>query len=68
MWSLARVAAQLEARAGGPIAQLACAFKLPVALPAQLRLYAWEDGGASRYLLTDAAGARPHLEGGYKLA
>jgi acyl dehydratase len=68
MWSLARVAAQLEKAAGQPLATLDASFKLPVTLPAQLCLHAWEDHGANRCLLADGAGARPHLEGSYTLA
>jgi hypothetical protein len=65
MWSLAHVAAQLEAWAGRPLAQFDAAFKLPIALPARLRLHAWDEGGQARYLLADEGARLPRMEGGY---
>jgi len=68
MWSLARVAAQIEASTEQPVGMLEAGFKLPVSLPALLRLYVWESKDENRYLLTDEASARPHLSGSYTLS
>ena len=63
MWSLARVAATIEAQEDRPLGILNCAFRLPVLLPAQVQLHTWDEGAGCAYALTDEAGVRPHLGG-----
>lgn len=63
MWSLARIAATIEAQADRPLAALEAAFKLPVLLPAQMQLHTWDEGAGCAYGLTDETGTRPHLSG-----
>ena len=67
MWSLARAAAQLESASGRHIVELDAAFKLPVLLPAQVRLHTWEGPQESQYVLTDAHELKPHMSGKFRL-
>lgn len=62
MWSLARCAALLDAR--GPC-RLEASFKLPVLLPATVRLERREGAGGIDFTLLDERGEKPHLAGRY---
>ncbi len=61
MWSLARAAAIAEAERGAPVVTLDAAFKAPVLLPGTVRLHRSVEGDAMALVLTDAAGATPHM-------
>jgi acyl dehydratase len=63
MWSLARIAAELQPRVSGGATVLDVAFKLPVELPARVTLRAWPAGRGLSFSLLDAAGERPHAAG-----
>jgi hypothetical protein len=63
MWSLARVAAELQPRVGdGPLV-LEVAFKLPVLLPGRVTLRDWPRERGLGFALLDEAGERPHATG-----
>lgn len=65
MWSLARVASDLEAgKSDG--CELSVSFKLPVYLPAWLMLQRWDVENGSAFTLHDAQGDKPHLTGTLK--
>jgi hypothetical protein len=63
MWSLARVAGELQPRVvGGPVV-LEVAFKLPVLLPGRVTLRDWPRERGLGFALLDEAGERPHATG-----
>ncbi|MGC3996879.1 MAG: MaoC/PaaZ C-terminal domain-containing protein [Anaeromyxobacter sp.] len=63
LWSLARIAASLEDARGAPATALEASFKLPVLLPAEVQLRAWDEGERTAFVLADGAGVRPHVTG-----
>ena len=68
MWSLARVAAEIEAQTKRPLASIGTAFKLPILLPARVRLFNGDESAVPSYCLMDEAGVKPHLSGTYSFA
>ncbi len=68
MWSLARIAAELQPRVSGGGAVLEVAFKLPVLLPARVSLRAWPRERGLSFALLDEAGERPHATGTFGAA
>ena len=69
MWTLARVAAELQPRVAGGAAVLEVTFKLPVLLPGRVDLprLAGQDRGVG-FAVLDAAGERPHAVGTFEVA
>ncbi len=63
MWSLARVAAELQPRLAGGGAVLEVDFKLPVLLPGRVTLREWPTGRGFGFALLDGGGERPHATG-----
>jgi acyl dehydratase len=63
MWSLARVAAELQPQVGAGPVVLEVSFKLPVLLPGRVALRDWPRGGGLAFALLDEAGERPHATG-----
>jgi len=65
MWTLARVAAELQPRvaAGGSVLEVA--FKLPVLLPGRVTFREWPVERGFGFALLDAAGERPHAIGSF---
>jgi hypothetical protein len=63
MWSLSRVAAELQPRVAGGAAVLEAAFKLPVLLPGQVTFREWPLQRGFGFALLDGAGERPHATG-----
>ena len=63
MWTLARVATDLDPAVLQAPCELAVAFKLPVFMPAWLVLERWDESGATQFRLRDAAGEKTHLTG-----
>jgi hypothetical protein len=63
MWSLARVAAELQPRVVAGPQVLEVAFKLPVLLPGRVTLRDWPRQGGLGFALLDEAGERPHATG-----
>ena len=67
MWTLARVAAELQPLvSAGPLA-LEVAFKLPVLLPGRVSLRDWPVERGLAFALLDEAGTRPHATGTIRL-
>jgi acyl dehydratase len=68
MWTLARVAAELQPRvaAGGSVLEVA--FKLPVLLPGRVAFREWPVERGFGFALLDAAGERPHAVGTFGAA
>lgn len=66
MWSLARCVAALAPPPEG--VAIEAAFKLPVALPGEVTLFAAREGAATSFALRDRHGARPHLTGAVRPA
>lgn len=68
MWTLARVAAELQPLvSAGPLV-LEAAFKLPVLLPGRVSLRDWPVERGLAFALLDEAGTRPHATGTIRLA
>jgi acyl dehydratase len=65
MWTLARVAAELEPRVAGGGAVLEVDFKLPVLLPGRVTFRAWPQPRGVGFALLDEAGERPHAVGSF---
>jgi hypothetical protein len=65
MWTLARVAGELQPRVAGGGTVLEVAFKLPVLLPGRVTFREWPAGRGVGFALLDAAGERPHAVGTY---
>jgi acyl dehydratase len=63
MWSLARVAAELQPRVAGGAAVLEASFKLPVLLPGRVGFREWPLPRGVGFALLDADGERPHATG-----
>jgi acyl dehydratase len=63
MWSLARVAAELQDRVAGGGAVLDVAFKLPVLLPGRVTFREWPAERGIAFALVDQGGERPHATG-----
>jgi acyl dehydratase len=63
MWSLARIAAELQPRLAGGGAVLEVAFKLPVLLPGRVTLCEWPTERGFGFALLDGGGERPHATG-----
>jgi hypothetical protein len=63
MWSLARVAAELQPRFGAGPLVLEAAFKLPVLLPGRVTLRDWPRERGFGFALLDETGERPHATG-----
>lgn len=63
MWSMARVAAEIEAGEASAGAELTTAFKLPILLPSRVLVNVVEEGDDARFLVTDEMGEKPHLTG-----
>jgi acyl dehydratase len=63
MWSLARVAADLDQALFEQPCDYEVAFKLPVFLPAWLLLEQWANGDDLEFALRDNEGQKPHLTG-----
>jgi acyl dehydratase len=66
MWSLARTAAELEARVAADATKLTAVFKLPILLPSWLNLHSWETRGGVGFSLKDAQGDKPHVVGSFE--
>jgi acyl dehydratase len=63
MWTLARVAAELQPQVAGGAAVLEATFRLPVLLPGRVVFRDWPMERGIGFALLDAAGARPHAVG-----
>lgn len=63
MWSLARVAAELEAQWPEGKLRFEAAFKLPILLPAWVMLMSAPRDGGVDFQLRDDAGQKPHVVG-----
>jgi acyl dehydratase len=63
MWSLARIAAELQPRVSTGGVVLEVAFKLPVLLPSRVVLRDWPRQGGLGFALLDEADGRPHATG-----
>ncbi len=68
MWSLARVAAELQPRVGAGPVVLEVAFKLPALLPGRVTLRDWPRERGLGFALLDEAGERPHATGTIRTA
>jgi hypothetical protein len=66
MWSLARIAAELEPRISSAAVRLSAGFKLPILLPAWVNLHSWETRGGIGFSLKDAQGEKPHVTGAFE--
>ncbi len=62
MWSLARCLAEISPP-GCDFARVRASFKIPLFLPAQARLQINAGTRGARFVLLDATGEKPHLEG-----
>ena len=68
MWTLARVAAELQPQvSAGPLV-MEVAFKLPVLLPGRVSLRDWPVERGLGFALADEAGGRPHATGSLRAA
>jgi acyl dehydratase len=65
MWTLSRVAAELQPRVAGGAAVLEVAFKLPVLLPGRVSFREWPLARGVGFALLDEAGERPHAVGSF---
>jgi acyl dehydratase len=63
MWSMARSLAALGPAATSLPCRVPVEFKLPLFLPAAVRLEHWREDGRWAFVLRDADGQRPHLAG-----
>jgi acyl dehydratase len=63
MWTMARVAAELQPRVAGGPTVLEVAFKLPVLLPSRVTFREWPVGRGVGFAVLDEAGERPHATG-----
>lgn len=63
MWSMARSLAALGPGLTDKPCRIPVEFKLPLFLPASVRLQHWRDAGGWTFVLRDGASQRPHLCG-----
>ncbi len=63
MWTLATTLARVDTAGPDRPRRIDCAFKLPVTLPAQVRLMWSDEADPTRFRLEDAKRGRPHLTG-----
>jgi hypothetical protein len=63
MWSLARVAAELDGEQGAGGRELSMNFRSPIYLPSSLTLQRWAIDNGTAFVLRDTRGEKPHLDG-----
>ncbi len=63
MWTLARIANELESQFAGGAVRMAARFRAPVRLPAWVMLHHWRNGARTEFRLRASNGERVHAEG-----